>query len=112
MIYLVFLINLGLTILTEGIVIALLFRRWDYIYYSVLCNILTNPALNLILLIVVKFAGVAYYTPTLIVLEITVLFIEAGVLKHLCGLRYYKAITVSCLMNFTSFVVGVFLYNI
>jgi hypothetical protein len=51
MIYFRFLVNLLLTILIEGSLTAIIFRRRDYVYYSFLCNILTNPALNLILLI-------------------------------------------------------------
>lgn len=91
---------------------ALLFRRLDFVYYSLLCNVLTNPVLNLILLVAVHLGGLACYYPVLVVLEITATTIEAYVLKLLCRFRYGKAIAVSCLLNLTSFVIGILCYGV
>ena len=44
MIYLVFVWNLALTVAVEGAVMWLLFRRRDYMYYSLLANVITNPS--------------------------------------------------------------------
>ena len=110
MIYVTFLFNLFLTILVEGVVTALLFRRLEFVYYSLLCNILTNPALNLVLLFVTHFMGAAYYGAALLILELTAVFIEAHVLKLLCGFPFTKAVAVSGLMNVLSCMAGLLIY--
>lgn len=111
MIYFYFLVNLLLTILTEGLLTALIFRRRKYVYYSFLCNILTNPTLNLALLVLVNYTGLKYYYTTLAILEIITVIIEAGIWRLLCRFPFLKALSFSLLLNLASFLAGVVLYK-
>ena len=111
MIYRHLLFNLAGTLLAEGAVIALWFHRRDYVYYSVLCNLLTNPALNLLILGVVRIWGKAYYQTALIALEILVVLVEAWVMGLLCGFRPAKAVLVSGLMNAGSLLTGLLIHG-
>lgn len=100
-----------LTVMVEGTFIGIAFRRRDYVYYSFLCNLLTNPLLNVILLLVTNILDVACYFPALIVLEATVVFVEAYVLRLLCGFVYKKALLVSLVMNALSFLTGLLVFS-
>lgn len=111
MIYGTFLVNLTLTIFIEGLVIVLLFRRLRFVYYSFLCNIITNPALNLILLAIIQCLGAAYYRASLIILESAAVFVEAYVMMLLSTLSFKKALAVSALMNSVSCIIGILLHN-
>lgn len=112
MIFLIFLGNLAATIIIEGAVIALLFRRHDFVYYSFLCNLLTNPAVNLLLVLAVTALGTAFYYPALAVLEISAVIIEAYVYRMLCGFKTSKALWVSALANAASFLAGFLFYSL
>lgn len=111
MIYFRFLVNLLLTILIEGSLTAIIFRRRDYVYYSFLCNILTNPALNLILLIFAWIGGLKYYYVALSFLEIIAVIVEAGIWRLLCRFTIRKAFFFSLFLNLASFSAGLLLYN-
>ncbi len=106
MIYWVLLLNLAITVLIEGLIMALLFRRLDYVYYSLLCNLLTNPMLNLLLLVVVNLIGISIYAAALIILEIVVFLVEAMILKKLCRLSLKRACGISVMLNICSFLSG------
>ena len=93
--------------MVEGAVIFVLFRRKDFVYYSVLCNLLTNPAMNLLLLISVRMLGENLYFTLLILAELAVVFIEAAVYKYLSGFRLLKCIALSALLNVLSCAAGV-----
>lgn len=112
MIYYVFLINLAVTIIFESSIMALLFRRRDFVYYSVLCNLLTNPALNLLLLVTIKLLSESYYTAALILFETLAVFVEARVLKLLCRFSNTKAFIISCMLNITSYFIGLIYTNL
>ena len=114
------LLYLLLTVLLEGAVMLLLFRRWDYVYYSLLCNLLTNPALNFILTLTLSLLtfygrigseqyGVAYYL-ILLPLELAAVFVEGKVYAKLCDFSLKKALGLSFLLNALSCGAG-FLYN-
>lgn len=107
MIYLLFLVNLSVTSLVEGAIVFLLFKKWDFVYYSLLCNLLTNPAMNLLLLIAVKTAGSAYYGISLVFLETAVVFVEAFLYKILGNLKMPKALLLSVTLNLASFICGI-----
>lgn len=111
MIYKHFLINLAATLLVEGVIVALWFRRRDYVYYSVLCNLLTNPALNLLLLGIVWLVGDWYYPAVLIALEILAILVEAWVMRLLCGFRPAKALLVSGIVNAGSLLTGMLIHG-
>ena len=98
--------NLALTILIEGAVIAIAFRRSRAVYCSLLCNILTNPALNLIVIAMVGYFGVKYYYALVIPLEIAVFFIEAAAYRAVCGYSARRAAVASLSANGISFCAG------
>jgi hypothetical protein len=106
MIYLLFAVDLLSTSLIEGIAVFFWFRKRDFVYYSFLCNLLTNPALNLLLLVATKTLGPAAYAPVLIVLEITVVLVEAYIYRILGNLKASKALVLSASLNLLSFLFG------
>ena len=87
MIYLVFVWNLALTVAVEGAVMWLLFRRRDYMYYSLLANVITNPAVNLLLFFCVGSLGWSYW-PVLGMLEISAVVIEAVIYSKICDFSH------------------------
>jgi len=95
-----------LTVAIECAAVLIVFRQKKYVYYCVLCNLLTNPALNLLLSIFVSLFGVRAYYPVLIPAEIAVIFIEAAVYDYICGFGMRKAVKLSALLNAISFTVG------
>jgi hypothetical protein len=99
------------TVLLEGLMMLMLFRNWRYFYYILLCNLLTNPAINIILYVVYYFFPSAYYS-ALISLEIIVVLIEARILKLLCGFTVKKSLLVSFVLNAFSYFVGLLLFPI
>ena len=111
MIYIVFVLNLLLTCIFEGITIYLIFRKREYIYYSFLCNMLTNPAVNLILIFSYKIFGHNSYYISLIFLELMVVVVEAYIYLLLCNFRMQKALLLSLLLNSISYALGVVLMD-
>ena len=107
--YSVFLLSLLITITVEGAVIMIIFRRKAYVYYSALCNLLTNPAMNLLLAGSVRLFGVRAYYPALFTSELIVLCVEAVVYTYICGFRLRKSIALSALLNAASFTAGALL---
>jgi hypothetical protein len=112
MIYFVFTVNLLLTSLIEGIIIYLLYRKKDFVYYSLLCNMLTNPAMNLLLFFATKVFGYGYYYLNLTVLEIIVVLVEAFIYRLLGNLKTSKSLMLSALLNLTSFIFGLLVYQL
>ncbi len=110
MIYLVFAWNLALTVAVEGAAMGLLFRRRDYMYYSLLANVITNPAVNLLLFFSVGNLGWSYW-PVLGVLEIGAVAIETVIYRKICDFSsgtgaWGKALGVSVLLNVLSYGTG------
>jgi len=110
--YLVFLWSLLLTITIEGLVIFVIFRCKQYVYYSLLCNLLTNPALNLMLGIFVWIFGERAYLPTLVIVELAVIFVEAAVYRYICGFGMRKSVMLSACLNFLSLSTGVLINRV
>ena len=115
MIYLLFAWNLALTAAVEGAAMFLLFRRRDYMYYSLLANVITNPAVNLILFFCVGNLGWSYW-PVLGVLEMAALAAEAYIYCKICdfcsGCRGLMTATgVSLLLNLLSWGTGYVINN-
>lgn len=75
-------------------------------YCIFLCNIVTNPPLNLITITVGNLYGLKYHNFALLICEIAVVFIEAGIILRLCNLNKKKALLLSAVLNLTSFGVG------
>ncbi len=75
-----------LTIVIEAAVALIFTRKRRYVLYSYLCNVLTNPALNLILYGVRCVTGDAAYWAVAL-LEIAVLFAECAIYRRLDARR-------------------------
>jgi len=103
----VVLLPLLLTVAVEGSAVLIIFRQKEYGYFCLLCNLLTNPALNLLLLVFVSLFGARVYYPVLIPAEIAVVFIEAAVYNYICRFGMKKAIMLSAFLNSISFAAGV-----
>lgn len=75
----------------------------------VLMNIVTNPALNLILSLLVGAFGRSVYVPAVAVGEIAVVAAEAMILAAALGLSRRRALAVSAVLNGASFALGLVL---
>lgn len=106
------LICLALTVIAEGLVILLLFRSLRFVYYSLLANLLTNPALNALLVILTTLLGSSAYLPALIALELAAVAAETLVYRTLCDFRPLKALGVSALLNAVSLGLGLALSGV
>jgi len=106
-----FVLCLVLTILVEGMVIFIKYGLKDYIYYSLLCNVLTNPMLNLLLYLLVRGFGSEVYIEALIILEIVVVIVEAYVYKILCNFSKKEVLKLSLLLNFSSYLSGIIIFK-
>lgn len=109
---LLFLTSFFVTELIECGIMQILFHSWKYTYYVFLCNLLTNPVLNLILVQISNMIPPRWYLPCLAVLEILVVLVEGFILHILCNFRKKKSLLLSLLLNGSSFVVGAILYRI
>jgi hypothetical protein len=112
MIYAIFALNLVVTSAVEGALIYLMFRRRNYVYYSLLCNLLTNPAVNLLLFLMTGAIGTGLYYPCLIILEILAVLMEAWIYRMLCPFTMKKAAGLSLLLNLVSYLCGFLLYQL
>lgn len=98
----------ALTAAAEGAIVLAIFRKPLFVYYSLLWNLLTNPALNLCLLLA-AYCGAAY-APSVLIGEICVVVAEALLIRMLLGLPPVKAALLSLLLNAASFLLGFLLY--
>jgi hypothetical protein len=106
------LVCLALTVVSESLVVLLLFRNGRFVYYSLLANLLTNPALNLLRLLSLGFFGRAWDVPVLAALELAAVLAEAAVYRRLCDFTALKALAVSLLLNAASFALGLALSGV
>ena len=106
-----------LTILIEGITIYLIKKDRKYVGYSVLVNLITNPAVNLIVFRVNHdywlwrrwfFRG-EMVAPYIIVMEIIVVVIEAVCYRAMTGESMTKSLKLSFILNLISYVIGILL---
>ena len=102
-----------LTIAAEGIIIVIFTKDVKMLWRSVLCNLLTNPALNGILFLLTGFGIIstaeAYYV-MLAVMEIIVVAVEALCYRLMCSWNFGKALAVSAALNAASFAVGLLIF--
>ena len=114
-IILILVILCGLTCLVEAI--PLLFfnkaKRRKWINTSFLCNFMTNPILNILLVILsIYITNQALYFLTVILLEIIVIIFEAFIFYNVMGESFKKCLAVSLLVNMVSFILGLLLFKI
>ena len=107
--FLLFLAAFALTVLIEC-TLAALFKSKRLVYAVFLCNLLTNPPLNLLLLIYYNYISQNYYWLAVAILEITVVVIEAFALRALMKYTFKKTLLLSLLFNACSFSAGLILF--
>ncbi|MGN0784409.1 MAG: hypothetical protein ACI4MR_01940 [Candidatus Aphodomorpha sp.] len=100
-----------LTIVTEGLTALLLKRRWYIVYVTVLCNVLTNPVLNFLLLLIVRWRP-ALYMPLLALLEVIAVAVEGYTMHRLVPLSRFRALCFSLLLNAVSFGTGLLMNSV
>jgi hypothetical protein len=106
------LVNVGLTLCIEGIAVALIFRERTMVLASVLGNLLTCPALNLIVLADVHLAGAVGYLPLLVCLELLAVLVEAWVYVRLSDRGVVLCLALSFGLNLLSFGVGLVIHGL
>jgi len=86
---------------------VLCFRSKQLVYCVFLCNLLTNPLMNLLLWLCCTFWGRQYYWLSLGVLETAVLFTETFVIKLMMKYSVRRAFLISLLINGVSLLAGI-----
>jgi len=86
--------------------LAALFNAKRLVYVVFLCNLLTNPVLNFVLVLYFGYIGYNGYWLLFACLEIGVLFVEAAIIKWIMEYSYRKAAALSLLFNGSSFLVA------
>jgi len=105
------LVALALTILVEcGL--SLLFRQRQLTFSVFVCNLLTNPLMNLLLVFYAAYFGREFYYVFLGALEIAVVGVEAFVITLMTDTKPRKALLLSLFFNAASFGVGLLLLQL
>ena len=107
-----FLLAFILTVFIECASMFLIFKSKRFVYYVFLCNLLTNPALNLITLEIGRICSDLCYKLSLLVLEIGVVIIEAYIIHLLCRFKAKKSILISAVLNLLSYGCGLLVFTI
>ena len=100
-----------LTLSAEGILIFLISKRKKYVYYSVICNVLTNPALNLIMLLCAPALSSRRLLSygLLALLELAAVITEGLIYRALTRTGLGRCMLLSLILNAVSFLLGVML---
>ena len=105
--FLVLLCQLLLTILVEGAVIVIFYKSKEILRDSLFVNLLTNPPLNLTLMLL---SGIGLSLGVMLTVrigfEIAVVFVEALAYKYMLNTRFKAALKMSFFLNLTSFIIG------
>ncbi len=112
--YITVLAALILTIIVEGAAILIIKRRKEYFGYSVLVNMITNPVINVTIMMVDNipaFWGSRFFTgypiaPYVLVMEAAAVVVEAFCYRGMTGMAMKKALGLSLILNLLSFAAG------
>lgn len=98
---------LVLTLCIEAPVMLVVTRSKKWVYYNVLCNLLTNPLLNIVLTIVWRISrDMGVYHTFVAIGEVLVLFGEAALYRAMTGESLKKCGLCSLITNGASFLLG------
>lgn len=86
--------------------ITLFFKSKQLTYTVFLCNLLTNPLLNLILVLYVTWFGRVHYLEVVLILEVCVVIVEAFIINLMMQYKRSRAILLSLLINVSSYTIG------
>ncbi|MBQ8789646.1 MAG: hypothetical protein IJZ58_09105 [Oscillospiraceae bacterium] len=101
--------NLLLTVLIEGVLVLVFVRKSETLYHSVLVNMLTNPLVNLFLILWGSFAvlpTVPYYYIATAFLEVVAVITEWVLYYKMGDFALKKAFFASFFLNAASFFFG------
>lgn len=99
---------LTLTIAIECGVIFAAHKDWKLTYWVLLCNLITNPILNAVMLVLYQITTNVNII-ILLFLEISVVVCEGCILKYISGWKISKTMKISAIINILSFVFGLVL---
>lgn len=88
----------------------ILFKSKEMMYSVFLCNLLTNPISNLILVQISDVISPQWYIVCLAFMEIGIVIIEAFIMRILCDFNHRKALQLSILFNSASLFSEIILY--
>lgn len=95
------------TIVLEAIPILLLKEKKDWFQASVICNVATNPVLNVALILLAFYLGWSRLIYGLLLLmELAVVFLEAWLYRLMLGKPFGKCLIFSACANVFSFGIG------
>lgn len=97
---------LVLTIIIEGVAMFILTRSKEWVKCNILCNMVTNPILNISLFVLVYFTGLSWYSLGVFIGEAIVFTSEALLYKLMTGKGILKCIIYSVITNALSLVLG------
>ena len=101
------LLALALTLIIEVPLGAILLKRKDSVIPLVLINVLTNPAMNAVLLLLFSLTrSNTVYFSALIIGELAVFIGEGFLLHTLCDLPQKRALILSTIINASSLFLG------
>jgi len=99
---------LMLTIIIEGIVIFLLKRKFIFVLYSIIINIITNLSLNIIVSNCLQ-SNLWIYIIGVVILEIVVLFAEV-LMYNIIIKKFKESFILSLILNVISLSFGFLMY--
>ena len=102
----------ALTVLIESAVLLAIERKWTHLYPLFLCNLLTNPLLNALLVGAVTLFGRNAYTAAVTMLELGALVTETLLMKRMCGYGLQRSFCTCLACNGISYVMGAALWSI
>lgn len=101
--------NLFITVVTEGLLVLIFSKKLDITYHSILVNMLTNPLINIIIMLFLGLALlpiVPYYYIILAISEIAVVITEGVLYWKMGNFSLKKAFFFSFLLNACSYGIG------
>ncbi len=100
--------QLALTVLIEGTIMWVWQRSREAVEYSVLCNLMTNPLLNLLIIGMSHLGILTFYINVItLILEALVVIAEMLAYRGMMRISMKKAFLISFVLNVSSYLFGV-----
>ena len=100
--------QLALTVLVEGTIMWVWQRSREAVEYSVLCNLMTNPLLNLLIIGMSHLGILTFYINVItLILEALVVIAEMLAYRGMMRISMKKAFLISFVLNVSSYLFGV-----
>ncbi len=103
------LITFIVTVFIEGLLIIIIKRDIKYLYYSVLCNMFTQPVLDLLSITVFPKHEFGIALCLYLLFEIIAIVAEAYIYEKLTAMTFFKSLRLSFTLNLASCVLGLIL---